>query len=358
MKDKIIKLFLEMVQIDSPSGEEKAMGVYVEDWLKKNGFKYHKDALGSILTTNFENPQLLLCAHMDTVEPGRGVKPIIKDGFIQSEQDTILGADNKATVSAIFCAVEKYKDIHGELPNIELLFTVKEETGGGVEFFPLELVKSKQGVTFDYSKPFGRVTITSPFIYNFEAKFVGKSAHASRPEEGKNSLLPAAKFILQAPQGKLDEGKTTINIGQVNSGTGINIVPEETVIKGEVRSTDKKLFDEYLTLIKDNAGKISKESGVELQYKLDGYCAGYSHSEDDLFIQKIISVYQAMDINTCCDSSTVISDANILNGVGIKVVNLADGCENVHTTRERVSVDNLCKLEKIVLNVVEKFVGK
>jgi len=356
MENKIVRLFLEIVQIDSPSGEEEAMGLYIESWLKKNGFSYRKDILGSILTTSFDNPQLMLCAHMDTVEPGRGIKPIIKDGFIQSGQDTILGADNKAAISAMLCALEEYKEKHGKMPNVELLFTVREETGGGAEFFPFEFTKSKRGITFDYSKSFGRIAISSPFIYNFRAKFIGKASHASRPEEGKNSLIPAVNFILQVPQGKLDAGKTTINIGQVNSGTGINIVPEETLVLGEVRSSDKKLFDDYLTFIKNKAEEISEEAGVELQYQLDGYCAGYCYSEDDSFIQKIKSVYESMSIDTFFDSSTVISDANSLVGSGIQAVNLADGCEYAHTMRERVSVDNLCKLEKIVLNMIEKFV--
>lgn len=355
MQDKIVKIFSEIVQIDSPSGEEEAMSAYIEDWLKKNGFVYHEDALGSILTINVENPQLLLCAHMDTVEPGRGIKPIIRDGFFESESDTILGADNKAAISAMLCALEEYKEKHGKIPNVELLFTVREETGGGAEFFPFEFTKSKQGITFDYSKQFGRIAVASPFIYNFRAVFSGKAAHASRPEEGQNSLIPAAKFILQVPQGKLDDGKTTINIGKVNSGSGINIVPEETVVLGEVRSVDKELFDKYLADIKNKAEEIAKEEGVELCYQLDGYCAGYCYAEDDPFIEKIKSVYKAMDIDIFCDRSTVISDANSLVGAGIQAVNLADGCEYAHTMRERVSIENLCKLEKIILNMIEKF---
>lgn len=355
MDDNIIDLFLKIAQVDSPSGKEQAMGKYLKNWLNKIGFMYYEDKLGSILTTNFDNPKLLLCAHMDTVEPGKGIKPIINGGYIQTDGSTILGADNKVAISAILCALQEYKKTHSKLPNIELMFTVKEETGGGVEFFPFDLIKSKQGITFDYSQPFGRIVVSSPFIYNFKATFIGKAAHASRPEEGKNSLVPAAKFISQVPQGKFDNGKTTINIGQVNSGTGINIIPEKTVVLGEVRSTDKKLFNKYLMIVKTRAERISKETGLKLNYSLDGYCAGYNYLESDPLIRKIRSIYQNMNIVTSCDSSTGISDANPLVGAGIQTVNLADGCENAHATTERVEINNLHKLKEIVLEMIEEF---
>lgn len=356
MYNDVVDLFSKIVQIDSPSGEEQIMGQYLETWLTEIGYKYKKDKLGSILTTNSKNPELLLCAHMDTVEPGRGIKPLIKDGFIQSDGKTILGADNKAALSAILCAIEKYRKIYNKLPNIELLFTVKEETGGGVEYFPFKLIKSKQGITFDYSQPFGKIVVSSPFIYNFKIAFIGKAAHASRPEEGKNSLIPAVKFILQVPQGKLDNGKTAINIGQVNSGNGINIIPEKTIVWGEVRSIDEKLFKKYLIMIKDKAEQVSKESGVLLDYQLDGYCPGYNYSETDPLIKKIKRIYESMNIIPSCDSSTGISDANPLVGAGIKTVNLSDGCENAHSTIERISVENLQKLENIVLKMIENFI--
>lgn len=348
---EIKQIFCEIVKIDSVSGNEQGMAKYIKNWLEKIGFEWKQDKLGSILAVEKgnNNPKLLLSSHMDTVEPGGGINPIIKNDHIQSDGTTILGADNKASISAIICAVEEYKEKNNKLPNIELLFSVKEETGGGLEFFPFEWIKSKVGLTFDYAKPFGKIVLSSPYIYNFKATFIGKPAHSSRPEEGINSLSPAIKFMDKIKVGRFDNGETTINIGLVDSGTGINTVPNETIAQGEIRSLNKKRFDEQLEELNNCISNVKvKYSNVKIKLALDGYCSGYNHKKDDPLILKIISVYKKLDIKTSFDNSTGISDANPLVGAGIKVVNLADSVEDPHTTKERISIENLSKLKEIV----------
>jgi len=348
---KILDTFKTIVKIDSVSGNEKMMAIYIKNWLEKIGFEWKEDKLGSIIAKVKcqDKPELLLSCHMDTVEPGNGINPIIKDNYIQSDGSTILGADNKASISAIICAIEEYKVKNYKLPNIELLFSVKEETGGGLEFFPFKWIKSKVGLTFDYSRPFGKIVLSSPYIYNFKATFTGRPAHASRPEEGSNSLLPAINFLSEIQVGRFDNNETTINIGLVNAGTGINTIPGETIVQGEIRSLNKKKFDnrlEELNKYVNNAG--NKYSDIKIKLELDGYCGGYNHKEDDPFILKIISIYKKLGIRTSFDKTTGISDANPLVNAGIQVVNLCDGVEDPHTTNERISIKNLEKLNEIV----------
>lgn len=348
---KIVDIFTTIVKIDSVSGNEQEMAAYIKKWLENVGFEWKEDKLGSILARvkDQDNPKLLLCSHMDTVEPGNGINPVIKNNYIQSDGKTILGADNKASISAIICAVEEYKEKNNKLPNIELLFSIKEETGGGLEFFPFEWVKSKVGLAFDYARPFGRIILSSQYIYNFKVTFVGKSAHSSRPEEGINSLLPAVEFLSETHVGRFDNSETTINIGLVNSGTGINTIPAETIVQGEIRSLNRKRFDEHIEELNKYINNIeSKYPAIKIKLVLDGYCDGYKHSEVDPFMLKIISVYKKFEIVTSFDNTTGISDANPLVGAGIKVVNLSDGVEDPHTTKERISIENLEKLKEIV----------
>ena len=352
--NRVIKTFIEMVSIDSPSGEEQKMALYIKSWLDEHDYKYRQDNLGSILAIpkNIDAPHLLICAHMDTVEPCRGIKPLIKNGYIKTDGSTILGADNKAALAAILTAIDDYQKKNNSLLPVELLFTVREETGGGVEFFPFKWIKSKKGIIYDYSRPFGRIITSAPFIYNFKVKFIGKGAHASRPEEGKNSLIAAAKFIVQIPQGKFDNGKTTINVGLINGGKGINIIPAETLVQGEVRSSDKKKFKKYLADIEKMAKSVAMKNGIKLEFKLDGYCDGYAYSSTDSFIKKIESVYKQLGLKPICEHSTGISDANPLVGAGIQMVNVSDGVENAHATNERISVDNLTRLPEIITKMI------
>lgn len=349
----VVNTFCEIVKIASPSGSELVMSKYVQAWLKKNNFSYKVDKLNQIYASNSKHPKLLLTAHLDTVQPGQNIKPIIKGGYIKSDETTILGADNKAWIAALMSALEEYKGTFKETPPLEIVFTTMEETGGGAENFDFSLIKSKEGITFDSSEPIGGVVITAPYIYNLSASFKGKAAHASRPEKGVNSLIPACQFVSKIKQGKMDAGSTTINIGVMSSGTGINTVPENTTVEGEVRSTEKELFKKHLANIEKVAKDIATKSNVKLTFSTKGYCPGYKYNANDLFIKKITSIFKSMNITIKYLSSTGVSDANTFAGKGIKLINLTDAGEFPHTTDERISIKNLKTLQGVAFNILK-----
>lgn len=357
METRLTQRFLTLVQIDSPSGEEKEMRDYLSTWLENIGFSIRTDKVGNLYgcVEGGGSTKLLLCAHMDTVNPGMGIKPQVVDGTIKSDGTTILGADNKASVSSIMTAIEEYKLKYKHLPNVEVLFSVKEETGGGVEFFPFEWVKSKYGITFDSAKPLGSITLAAPYIYNFRIRFHGKSAHASRPEKGVNALLTATKFLDKLEVGAFDNHETTINVGRIEGGLGINIIPDEVLIEGEVRSTDHKKFLTRLDNVKKLAENVVKQSKVKVSVQLDGYCPGYRYTKTDPFVLRMKKILNESGFKVSYDSSTGVSDVNSLAGAGIKAICLSDGVKDPHSRKERISVLDLEKLKRLVLETIEEF---
>lgn len=350
---KIEKLFFELVKIDSPSGNEKEISEYLLDWLRSVGFETKTDKTGNIYAFTDKKPRFFLCAHMDTVEPGRNIKPQIKDGKICSDGTTILGADNKASICAIVMAVNEYKTKNGKLPEIEIIFSVREETGGGIEFFDFKWLKSKRGLIFDLARPLGQITTAAPYIYNFYAKFVGRPAHSSRPSEGINSLIPATKFASRVKVGKFDNGETTINIGKFASGSGINTIPETTLVEGEVRSTNHKKFLLRLKKIEKLAKETVRGTPVKLDYKIGGYCPGYKWEEDSGLIKSIAMILMEEVASVEYSKSTGVSDANSFNGEGFEVVTLSDGVCDPHTKKESIKQEDLDKLPKIVYRFLE-----
>ena len=108
MNTAIINLFLDLVKIDSPTGEEANVLKYVNTFLKKFGINSHFDDFGNLYAKidGFLNP-ILLSAHADTVEPGRNIKPKIIDGIIKSDGKTILGADNKVGLAVILDTIRE-----------------------------------------------------------------------------------------------------------------------------------------------------------------------------------------------------------------------------------------------------------
>jgi len=340
----LIKLFKTLIQIDSPSGHEEKISLFLQSWLKKNNFVFKIDKVGNIYAHNqLKGEPVLLCAHMDTVQPGENIKPIIKNGIIKSSGDTVLGADNKAALAAILSAIENSKITRP----IELILSVKEETGGGIEFFPFSWIKSKEALIFDSANPLGGVILRSPFIINFYVTVHGKAVHASKPNDGVNALTYTINFIKQIKTGLLDNGETTINIGKINGGSGINTIPKKVSYAGEIRSYKQGLFQKHLDTIKVIHCQKTKLP-VTIDFTTDGYSPGYSHKKSDENINKISQIYKNLCLKTQYYNQSGVSDANILNSEGVKTINLTDGVNDPHTVNESITVKSLVQLETII----------
>ena len=100
--ERLLDTFLRYVQIDSESGHEKVMGETLVRDVKALGLDPITDKAGETFGSDgfnvfFRFPGTLpgdpfvLSAHMDTVVPGKGIRPFIEDGIIKSGPDTILG---------------------------------------------------------------------------------------------------------------------------------------------------------------------------------------------------------------------------------------------------------------------------
>jgi len=350
--ENIVNTFLKIVQIDSPSGKEELISKYLQAWLTKRKFIIKVDNVGNIYATNNKQGKpILFCAHMDTVQPGEGIKPVIKNGVIKSSGKTILGADNKAALAAILTAIETTKPEK----NLELLFTVKEETGGGVEFFPFKWIKAKQGIIFDKSNPLGGIVLSSPHICNFHVSIQGKATHSGTPQNGINAFVPAFKALSKIKVGLLDKGKTTINIGVIKGGTGINTVPENIQVAGEIRSYEKILFRKHLEQIKNTFAIEVKKYQSQYEFYTDGYCAGYSFTQSDAFVKRIVSVYNHLQLPVKYFFRSGISDANVLNEHQIQTINLTDGAKYPHTKAEQIAVKDLESLSNVIVACIETF---
>jgi len=168
---------------------------------------------------------MMLNAHMDTVEPGVGVKPRYADGVFTSSGDTVLGADDKSAIAII---IEVLRVIHERnLPHgpIDVVFTICEEIGLlGAKHLDFGLVDATFGYALDTYDTKGIVT-RAPAANRFEIRVHGRSAHAGAdPEKGISAVWVASKAVAGLRLGRIDE-ETTCNIGEMEAKGATNIVP-------------------------------------------------------------------------------------------------------------------------------------
>ena len=128
-RNRLVDTFCELARIDSPSGEEEVVAQHLVGRLEGLGLKVMRDDYGNVVASDGGEDPLILSAHMDTVEPGRGVKPSVDGERIVSDGTTILGGDCKAGVAAILEALESIEEDGVARRAIEVAFTREEEIG-------------------------------------------------------------------------------------------------------------------------------------------------------------------------------------------------------------------------------------
>jgi len=375
MDSDIADYFISLVQIDSESKDEKRFAKKMEQELLKLGaeVKYdnaNKKTGGNVgnliayLPGKIDKEPLLFCCHLDTVKPGKNIKPVIKDGRIYSSGDTILGSDDKSGIAELIYAI---KMLHREnilYPPIEILFTISEEIGLlGAKNLDYSLIRAKKGYALDTHK-LGAVTIQAPSQNSFDIKIIGKEAHAgAEPEKGISAIRIASESISKLNWGRLDD-ETTSNIGTIQGGIATNIIAKETTLTGELRShnedTLKRETDKIINTFIDTAKEFSiniagKLFEPKVDYEVRKEYSALNVSEHNEIVQ--IGLKSAKKLGL--PAKTIIggggSDANIIHNNGIDMVILGTGMRNVHTVEENIPIDDLIMGTKWIIEIIKEY---
>ena len=241
--------------------------------LRGMGLEVHEDDSGPAVGSNAGNVfaripgagphSILLCAHMDTVPLTAPVEPVRVDDGWTNAGEGILGADNKTAVAVIVEVARRFtRGGAGSAPpvGIEMLFTVCEEISLlGAREFDVSRLNSRFGYVFDHATPIGEIVLAAPTLHRMMAEFRGRAAHAGvRPEDGRSAIAAAAKAITAMRRGRLDP-ETTANVGTIQGGTAINVIPERCRIEAEVRSVDQARVETLATEMIDHMQDTTKQ---------------------------------------------------------------------------------------------------
>ncbi len=351
MSERMIEQFMEMVRIDSESGEEQAMIAYLADEFKKLNADTIIDGYGNLIAKlpakgcNIEEPVLLSC-HADTVQPGKGIKPQLKDGVIRSDGTTILGADDKAGIAELLEAL-RIAEIH---PPLEIAISRQEEVGLlGVKNMDYKLLSAKKGFLLD-NDTLETIVIGGPSYFAIDVEIKGRAAHAGmEPEKGINAIYAAAKAISALRLGRLDE-ETTANVGVIKGGIIRNGVPDSASFLAECRSLT---HDKAQKLADDMVATISKEVesvGATAEIKVDNLCKAVDIPPDSETVKIAKQALEKAGIKAETTFITGFTDASIYNNKGIEVAVVGIGAKLEHSTKEHIYVEDM---EKALTMIVE-----
>ena len=357
--------FFQLAQTDSLSGQERPVADLIRSKLEEMGLNPWEDDAGKAVNGNAGNvlaklpgtgagPTILLCAHMDTVEPGLSVRPQLRDGVIRSAGDTVLGADDKAGVVAILEALRWVLQQNIRHGGLEVVFTIWEENGLlGSKNLDYSALEAKMGFVLDSNGLPGAIVTTAPSHDKINAVIKGRSAHAGiAPEAGVSAIQIAAHAIAGMELGRIDE-ETTCNIGIISGGKATNIIPDLATLEGEARSltAEKRAFRtrEICRVIEETAARF----GGRAEFRVETEYHEFNLAEDSLPVRVAADAAKELGLPFSVNKTGGGSDANVFNKIGLPTVVLGIGMKQVHTTEEYIRVEDLLNNVRYLFQIIQ-----
>ena len=285
----LLDLHRDLIQIESISGNEYAVGKYLHKYLSSHNFTVELQTVspvGAVILTaggplktkharhnilayrgDKRKTRTLLSSHMDTVPPFYD--------YEAKPHNKIWGrgsVDDKGCVAAQIVALQELLHTQevGE-GDVGLLFVVGEEIGGDgmvkANDFDLEWETVIFGEPTELKLASGH---KGNIGFNIRAK--GKAAHSGYPWLGVNAnslLIPALAKLdnLKLPMSK-KYGNTTVNIGRMEGGVAGNVVAETASAQIQIRIADGSAED-VKKIVLDAVKSVDK--GLEVEWLNKGY---------------------------------------------------------------------------------------
>ena len=369
---RMIEGLLQLVQIDSHSRKEGMIASFLAEKIQKMGGEATFDDAGEKVKGEVGNliakfkgdpsiPPMLLSAHMDTVVPGEGVHPVVEENVIRSDGNTVLGGDDKSGIAIILEVIQSIREnqiLHGD---IEVAFTICEEAGLlGAKHLDMSRFRSKYGLVLD-SDDAGFLFTRAPASSRLEFRIFGLEAHAGMaPEKGLSAIQLAGDAISRMKLGRIDQ-ETTANLGVIQGGDAVNIVPNRVTILGEARShNEEKLKRQVEHMIdcfeKAIEGSIINVDGKQVRGRLEkNIYKDYERMDlpdNSPIVHLVLRAAQNKNLNVQTRAMGGGCDANIFNQRGIQVANLGTGMRNIHSVSEYLIIEEFIRAAEIIYEVL------
>jgi tripeptide aminopeptidase len=352
MKIDVVKEFMALASLNSPSRREAPVADYLVARLRELGLEPLIDDsapltgsdTGNIIVRlpgNTPGPAILLGAHMDTVGPTEGMTPILRDGVIYSNGETVLGADDKAGIAIILAVLADLLAGNAPRGDVEIVFSVQEEIGlFGVKHLNADL-HAAYGYILDSSDDVGSIINQAPSKVDLDFIMEGKAAHAGVcPEKGINAIVAAASAVARLRTGRID-AQTTLNVGVISGGKARNIVPDRAEVAIEVRSADEAKLEREVHAVLTAFDEAAAASGAQLTVKREAPFKAFLIPEPHPAVANAFRAARSIGIEPRLRPTGGGMDANIFNARDLPCVGLGLGIADHHSPQEHIPVAQL-----------------
>ncbi len=373
-RDRLKTLLIELLKIDSLSRKERAIAMRLKQELEQLGGSVWIDDAGDRVGGSVGNliahfrgtvpgaDPLLLSAHMDTVVPGEGVVPLSEGNILRSDGRTVLGGDDKSGIAIICEVLRVAREKNLPCSDIDVVFTICEEAGLlGAKCLDVSRLRARKGLVLD-SDAVGFLFTKAPAANRMEFHIRGLEAHAGVcPEKGISAIRVAAEGIAKMRLGRIDPG-TTANIGLIEGGMAVNIIPNSVRLKGEARSHDEQTLERQTRHMLQCLEEAASSHALEIDGKrvhatveatIERDYDRMEISDNSPIVRLVLAAGRNLGVEVKTLATGGGCDANVLNKKGLEVANLSTGMREIHTVKEWLDLNDLYLSAEMVLEIVK-----
>ena len=254
----LFELTKSLMSVPSTSGEEEAVGFWLRDHLESLGWNVELQPVSenqnNVIATLNDRPRVWLSTHMDTVPP-----------FIPPTEDVekIYGrgaCDAKGIIASQITAAEELRK--QGIKDIGLLFLVEEErTSAGARAANDHPLAAKCQYMINGEPTDLDLAIGSKGTFRLNIKTTGKAAHSAYPEQGDSAIEKLLEILDDIRHTKFPSeeffGETTVNIGTIEGGVALNVIPPTAEAGLAIRlTTPRAPIEEALRNVVRDRGEV------------------------------------------------------------------------------------------------------
>lgn len=235
----------------------------------------------------------------------------------------------------------------------EVLINPDEEIGsiGSKEWFKEAAKRCQVGLIFEPALPDGSLVSGRKGSTNFMVAVKGKAAHAGREfQKGHNAIAAAARFALAAEALSNTETGLTVNIGYMQGGGPLNIVPDTALCGINIRA---KTIDDFKMTKEKIEGIMNLENqkeGIKFTFHEEAARAPkpFDEKTKNLF-ESLKECAGGLQMEITWKESGGVTDGNVLAEAGLPTVDTLGAVGgNLHTADEYVYITSLLMRAKLV----------
>jgi len=237
----LFELTTSLMNVPSTSGEEEAVAFWLRDHLQSIGWTVElqnvSENQNNVIAYLNDTPRVWFSTHLDTVPP-----------FIPPTEDDekIYGrgaCDAKGIIAAQITAAEELRK--QGIDDIGLLYTVEEERSStGARAANGHPLAAKCEYMINGEPTDNDLAIGSKGTFRLKIKTKGKAAHSAYPEEGDSAIEKLLDILEDVRHTKFPDdeffGETTVNVGTIEGGVALNVIPPTAEAGLAIRLTTKR----------------------------------------------------------------------------------------------------------------------